>query len=536
MIFSNNKVSYDEFFTENSRVLDKIYKRLNKHAEYLNRFFDKTMYDVRKKELGSKWTNEPKGVDDIRGEEEFLYRLAIPSDEVAEILKTKLTESFLERDSVDKTLHIERYCSLPSFVDIDVFGDISKTGSFARSTLKDEMESKYYMNTILKRKVFDIDKLVYVSFFYDSFELGNQARAVDTPLNFSDRRSYIVELDATIVRYATTLNEEELCKFMDSICVLVTDKVCRLIASENTYIKLVKQYVKYFITERSEETHKTPKVNPKAIFMALLVAKVYCDGINGLTTNNDTKTMDSIVNLADISIRNSGSLYGLGKASALLFSSLNRSRVRGRYLERYMDMVVEFVEQHKGDMVSSLNRSGKFSFNINPRTLHRNINELKYAAFECEAPSLEYIYQYSDMIMKFEDQNAGMFSIIGMEADDGKFDAYKRKTRAELLKMLTDKERSSYTKLESEITRYRSDSINAKDATRKNALFIRSRGLGKIIALEIGKTKNEFYIDLLTSLDEARYDIDTTLSKRDFNREKNTRMYGQIIPSGDWDY
>lgn len=539
MLFGNDVKDNNEFYLENRNVINMLLTRLDKHGIFLTKYFQSKFNKARRDKLGRSYS------DDVSREEEgltetdkFKRSLATPSEDLDKLIYNfaySLTSNSL---STKASTYLDRYPRSYQFRDIEVFGDISRHGSSWREKLKDELEARYYLNDIIKRKVFDIDQMVYVSYAFNDIENESQSNSIQTPLSFNEDGGYMVEFDALLIRYANTLNEEELDKLMDSICILVTDKVCRLMLEEKSYVKFLKTYVKVLNGScRFEyaEGRTDATVNPKAIYMAVLVAKVICDSVNNVRSANDSKTMDSILNLADISIRNSGSVYGLGRASATIFSYLNRSKVRGRYLERYLDLIVETIEQHKGDIVSSLNRSGKFTFNINPRNMMRNINSNRYCGLECDMIGLEYVYQYSDMIFRLESEEPSKFSVIGLESDN-RLEAYKKKSRSELLKNLSDKERITYNKFESEITRYRSDAINAKDNTRKNALFIRSRGLGKIIALELTKSKNEVYTELLVALDEARYQIDTELSNRDFNRERNTRLYGQIIPSSDWDY
>ncbi|MGL5766508.1 MAG: hypothetical protein ACRCX8_12800 [Sarcina sp.] len=540
MLFGNDVKDNNEFFLENKNVINMMLTRLDKHGLFLSKYFRKKFDKVQRDKFGRSYSDSDRDEENISETEKFKMSLATPSEELDKLLYEFAYGLSSNRYSNKASTYLERYPRAYQFKDIEIFGDISRHGSSWREKLKDELEARYYLNDIIKRNVFDIDQMVYVSYAFNDIDHESQANSIQTPLSFNEDGGYLVEFDALLIRYANTLNEEELDKLMDSICILVTDKVCRLMLEEKSYIKFIKTYVKVLNGSSKYEYADCGRhdatVNPKAIYMAVLISKVICDSVNNVRSSNDAKTMDSILNLADISIRNSGSVYGLGRASATIFSYLNRSKVRGRYLERYMDLIVETIEQHKGDMVSSLNRSGKFTFNINPRNMMRSVSSNRYCGLECDMIGLEYVYQYSDMIFRLESEEPSKFSIIGLESDNNRLESYKKKSRSELLKNLSDKERVTYNKFESEITRYRSDAINAKDNTRKNALFIRSRGLGKVIALELTKSKNEVYTELLVALDEARYQIDTELSNRDFNRERNTRLYGQIIPSSDWDY
>lgn len=530
MAFGNDTTStFDRFRDENRYAFNLISDRLDRHQiaiKYAYRCIeDEVKYEI----FGTRNKEEGLGTGSSEQFTEFELSLAKPSEDLMILIKNTLTNSHRCRASIDKKLGIQYYNNTPYYYGVDIYGDVHKTGQEWKVRLREELEERYFKNDILGRDVFDIDKMVYVSWYNPGFVESSQSSRSDTVINFNEDRSYIVEIDALLLRYANSIPENELSKLMESICIMVTDKVFRLLANEDVYAKMVIKYVKDLYIDAYTGT------SPKTIYMALLCSKVYCDGVNGLSGKEDTRTMEEILNRADISIRNTGSMDGIGRAANSVFSLLNRNAGRGRFLERCMDTVVEYIEESKGTIVNSLNKNKKFTYNVLPRAIHKVADKVVHAGVECKMPSLEYVYQYTDMIYRMENEDYGKYTIIGMESD-GKFEAYKKKTRGELLKGLTDRERSNYIKYESEVTRYKSDALNTKDNARKNALFIRSRGLGKVILLEMNKTSNEFYLDLLASLEEMRYSIDQELSKRDFVRERNTRMYGQVIPSSDWDY
>lgn len=540
MLFNNDQPNYSSFYDENRHVINAITDRVSKQADFYPAYIDQISDEVIVDKLGRKFTKGyfEKFRSELDEDKQFLFDLCKPDEDVRSALKAEFDASILTRSKIDKVLEMEKYSRCMEYAGYNIYGDVSKVGSTARHSLKDEIGEKFYMNTLFKKKVFNIDDLVYVSFYYDNYEYGSAQTWSPSVLDITDTRSYIVEFDALLIRYAASLPESEFKTLLDSISVMVSDKLYRLHAGETRFAKMLKTYIP-FNCSKSNRGHvniEEIRINPKIIYFAVLIAKVYCDSANGLKSRNDSKTMDSILDLADLAIRNSGSVQALGKASAAIFNYLNRVKVKGRYLESYLDTIVEYVEQKKGTMISELNRTGKFSYSVNPRALHQYINKnVNYSGMESiRATALEHIYQYSDMIYRLEDQGPAKYFLSGMESS--KIEDIQKKSRAELLKLLTERERTRYIKFESEVTRYRSDAINAKDESRKNTLLVRSSGIGKIIAIEMKGSRSEVYTELLVNLEDTRYTIDIELSSRDFNRERNTRMYGQVLPSGEWDY
>ncbi|MGL5718539.1 MAG: hypothetical protein ACRCX2_36380 [Paraclostridium sp.] len=515
----------DLFIRENNHVYSKLVRRLGQHGEVL----DKVLRGIICKERRLTDPIKESISDDDLNKKEFI--LATPSVEMRELLNNHLRNYDISYKTAARVTDSDRWVSAPGYTGVDLFGHVDRTGEIYRGLIKEDMQSRFYLNDVLNRQVFDIEQMVYVSFQYENLDIDGYNS--DSVLSFAySGRSYVVEIDALLVRYASITSEDELDRLLDSICIMITDKVVKLIIADDIKNQLLKVYCPHLFRNKIQ----TAKVSPRDLFITLLINKVVCDSLNGITNSNDIQTMNKIVDLADLSLRNSGSIYNISRTSQLIQGHLSKIGGRPKYLERYMNKVVENVEQCKSNIVSDMNKfKKKFSLMVSPLALNRNINKNTLYASTESVHGLECVEALVFAFESIKDSEYSMFSIIGMESGD-KLEDYRRKSRAQLLATLDAKERKAYITLESEIVRYQSDAINATDVSRKNILLHRSKNISKLINLELSRSKSNTFNDLLIMLEDRKFEIDSVLAGRDFNRERNTKLYGQIIPSGDWDY
>lgn len=131
-------------------------------------------------------------------------------------------------------------------------------------------------------------------------------------------------------------------------------------------------------------------------------------------------------------------------------------------------------------------------------------------------------------------------SIIGMENvkhDDPKFAEYKRKTRMKLLMQLRGDERTRYVKLENELMQLKGEVMNVHTPEAKKVILKKIGMMGDIINVEVNRSRiTDTMRDLLTLLDDDRYEMQSQLSGRDIVKERNTRLYGQLKTTNRWDY
>lgn len=159
----------------------------------------------------------------------------------------------------------------------------------------------------------------------------------------------------------------------------------------------------------------------------------------------------------------------------------------------------------------------------------------------------DFTYKITDTMESFgfvdlEDVKAegpASLTMFGTEAVDPSSKNYKefRKTqRGKLLAKLSSKDRAKYIRIENDFIKLKADASNVYNRDGQKISVNALNKLGTIIQLEMDRSTDELFIELLSMLDSERFAIIDSISERDFFRERNNRLYGQVKTTNKWDY
>ena len=450
--------------------------------------------------------------------------LMIMSKQVREELERSCNEvSIVARgmEAASASLNYEQYN-----LDTLIFGDLKMDETISRESIEIEMEGKKTLNEYIGHTVYDVENFIYITptFVYDT-----------NMVNFF--RTYRMEYNALFIRYAAGLNDDDFKLLMDTLKVVITERVARLFINLPTLSKLLTNN-DLVISDGSNVT------DPTELYLILLIGKLVMDSLNGITSNNDNKSITNIIGLAKLSMRNTGLYDGVRRADMAIKTFLEiRLNEHPRLIENVMNTLVNETASKKFRMRITSPRRIKIGGKVDTWSIMKKVINGNMKEYGIENADLSPVYgsimEVGEELAQYSDKIFTPYSVYGMENYEGDtLSKYKRKTRAELLgKISNNKKRKRYLTLESDVTRYKSDMLNCNEDVKKNVLLKRSETLSKLINIEVENSNGDDVLtELYVILEDMRFQLDGGLASRDFSRERNSKLYGQVKSGGVWDY
>lgn len=211
------------------------------------------------------------------------------------------------------------------------------------------------------------------------------------------------------------------------------------------------------------------------------------------------------------------------------------SRIRGtEYLmPRYIDRM---IMNAKNELTNyGLSNGLKIAMNGAVRMARNPAKRYFYEDFDDDY-KMSIVTAYESFFPK---ELKAIDTMIGIESVTPKsqnFRDYRKLDRAKILARLNSTERRRYLDVENDYMKLRAEVMNAHDQDSQRILMNRCAALGNIIRLEMDRTANDQLLELLSLLESDRYNMQEALSSRDFFKERNSRLYGQLKTANRWDF
>ncbi|MGL5314509.1 MAG: hypothetical protein ACRC92_14765 [Peptostreptococcaceae bacterium] len=136
------------------------------------------------------------------------------------------------------------------------------------------------------------------------------------------------------------------------------------------------------------------------------------------------------------------------------------------------------------------------------------------------------------------DKDKACISLMGMESISmDEYNKYKATTRIKLLGKLSPRERKLFLKTESNVTKVKADVINCETPIMQKLILKQLDIIGKDISSYIENSgRSQEFRELMNLCELDRSELAQILSNRNFLKERNTMLYGQLKTSNEWNY
>lgn len=401
-----------------------------------------------------------------------------------------------------------------------------KIGDRSRMQLAEDVENSMSMITTDENKTlsFDLDKHIQIT-----QRILPQTRGIESTFIEDDAHMILFDVNMLLIRMISNPTMAGLSISNDSL----EDGIVTCMFNKLLMFNFLKPKLSRMISNIVMHHKKGDReyFDYKNIANCLYAYKLWYNSVNCLDCLDLDKTMENTMDLIDNMSRTFNATQAVHDSYSIIHDKIinehmDKLRHVDSKLKKFMNEYNLRAQNYIHNYCTKRSQSIKnHKYGINVSYGIESINALPLLT------SLGYQIEPSN--------NKALFDIIGAESlapGDKHFEAYKKTTRINILKELTPAERKVYTNCENDVIRLKSDSIACNSEVSKGTILKRAEALGKIILIEINKTKNEELVTLLSLLDNERIEIQTDLANRDIAKERNSMLYGMQITKNNWNY
>lgn len=278
------------------------------------------------------------------------------------------------------------------------------------------------------------------------------------------------------------------------------------------------------------DSDRSKNTDLREILKAVFIYRTWYNAINDINDIDVDKSVENILDLVDLASKS----FNATQAIPDVFNTIHSKIMSGVMdVRRYPDRVVEkSMEYYRKAM-------NYYSFRDDNGRRSHGAHVSRKAVIGVESVVAEDFFNSLGTSATLRDKKRASLSLLGIESiqtSTKEFDEFKRKSRGAILAKLTNDERMSYVKYESDVMKFRSEAIGCRTDFSKSTILRRGETIAKLIQLEMSKQHSEEYMTLMGMLDSERLAIQTELANRDLYKERNTMLNGTIATKHEWDY
>lgn len=393
------------------------------------------------------------------------------------------------------------------------FGDLAAS----KARLLVDLRRGTTYNHEMDEAVFDISKHIAVFLFTGKHLIFDIS---DTLVRLIDSSKYEEDKDVINLAIASVM-VSNICMF---VYVINSFKKI-LMDSEATMANINVGY--YTNDPNNQDLYKKENASDMASNMVFL--KHVYNVANGLETEEEM--LGSLKLFKNLIKERARSIYKFDAVKEAISLSIDKVLGKLDHMPRYIDLVLEEVLNDIGRVNAGAPgvRTNRAYFRDDHIDILDDIDENhgRIASMICES------FQ-SDFDINKE---LGINAFMGIEAVEPKnIIEFRKKERAKILAKLDSTQRRRYITIENDFMKLKADISNAHDTDTQRILINSANKLGTVIQLEIDRSTSEHLVELLLMLDSERYTLVSELSDKDFFKERNSRLYGQLKTAGKWDF
>lgn len=451
-----------------------------------------------------------------------------PVDRIPNDIKEYLTPDIITLMTSDRWdgLSYINQDSRGKVVSINLFGNL-KLGERAKQELPDDITFHYSYSEKMGKSFFDLEKCICAGFKIRPLMDGIDGVIYDDATHYP-----IFDVSTILVRCLNTGNVlgnlEEVEK---AIITVMLSRLVKAVVSMRDLAFLLDDLLKF---KEGEINYKdrTKSYDMKYVVQTLFGYKVWYNAINDIDNSDVEKTVTDIVDLVNLASHS----FNATQAIPDVYNTIH-SRIMSGVMDcpRYPDKVIEETMDFYRKASNYYRYRG-----TNGRRSHGLLVSRK-AVIGVESVAFEsFLASVGVTKIGMRDNKRASLAMFGYESLDTsskEFEDFKKNSRAKILAGLTPEERSTYIKYEADVIRFRAEVIGCRTPFSQSIILKRGDTIAKLINLEVSKSHSEAFITLMMMLDSERINNQSILANRDFFREKNTMLNGQLGSMKDeWSY
>ena len=406
---------------------------------------------------------------------------------------------------------------------VNLFGFL-KLGERAKGELTDDIKNHYVHSERFGGDFFDLESCIHVGLRIKPLMKGIES------VTEGERNSPVFDVSTILIRGLNTGNvlgnTEEV---ETAILTVMISRLIIMYCARKELACMVDNAVKLKHGEIGDSRGKNYDL--KEVLKSLFIYKVWYNAINDIDNLNVEKSVENIMDLVNLAARS----FNATQAISDVYNTIHSKIMTGVMdCPRYPDKVIEKTM----NMYRQISNYYGFREDNGRRSHATNVSRKVVVGVESFA--FESFVSSMGVIPGFRDKKRASLTLLGFESvqtSTREFDEFKKKSRAQILAKLSNDERTTYIKYESDIMKFRAEAIGCRTPFSQSTILKKGETLGKLINMELSKTHSEEFVTMMSMLDSERVSVQSELANRDFFRERTTMLNGQMGSMKDeWTY